>query len=78
LSASIADDQHRIRENLKSIGEGHDEKRLRTTLVEKLIAQEARLETTSANQRTLTDERQRVQREIDAAVNELEFEATID
>jgi chromosome segregation ATPase len=75
--SAIASDQARIRENLKSIGEGHDEKRLRATLVEKLIAQERRLEELTASHRSLQEERQRVQSEIDAGVADLEFEATI-
>ena len=74
---AIATDQQRIRENLKSIGEGHDEKRLRTTLVEKLLAQERRLEELSSSQRSLAEERQRVQADIDAAIDGLEFETRI-
>jgi hypothetical protein len=75
--ASITADQQRIRENLKSIGEAHDEKRLRGTLVEKLIAQEKRLEELNASLRTLAQERQQAQIEIDAAINGLEFETRV-
>jgi hypothetical protein len=75
--AAITSDQQRIRENLKSIGEGHDEKRLRGTLVEKLLAQEQRLEELGERRRTLEQERQRAQAEIDSAINGLEFETTI-
>lgn len=75
--AAITSDQQRIRENLKAMGESHDERQLRTTLAGKLSAQEQRLEQLAAGIRQLAQERQRVQYEIDAAINGLEFETTV-
>jgi hypothetical protein len=74
---AISVDQQRIRENLKSIGEGHDEKRLRATLVEKLVAQERRIEELNDRHRQLAEERQRIQYEIDAAIAGLDFESDV-
>jgi hypothetical protein len=76
--ATIANDQHRIRENLKSIGEAHDERRLRTTLVEKLLGQEQQLDALAARARELAAERQRLQQEIDAAIHAIEFETVVE
>lgn len=75
--AAINGDQQRIRENLKSIGEGLDEKRLRATLVEKLIAQEQRLEQLAALQTSLEQQRQQAQADVDAAIAGIEFEGEI-
>lgn len=75
--AAIAGDQQRIRENLKSIGDGIDEKRLRATLVEKLIAQEQRLEQLTAAQNSLELKRQQAQAEVDAAISSIEFEGEV-
>ena len=75
--AAINGDQQRIRENLKSIGEGLDEKRLRATLVEKLIAQEQRLEQIAASQTSLEQQRQQAQADVDAAIAGIEFEGEI-
>lgn len=74
---AITGDQQRIRENLKSIGEGHDEKRLRATLVEKLATQERRLEELSTLVRELSRERQNIQARIDATLGNLDFEANV-
>ena len=76
--ATIGNDQHRIRENLKSIGEAHDERRLRTTLVEKLLGQEQQLDALGARARELAAERQRLQQEIDAAIHAIEFETVVE
>lgn len=75
--AAINADQQRIRENLKSIGDGLDEKRLRATLVEKLLAQEARLEQLATSQTSLELSRQTAQAEVDAAIAGIEFEGEI-
>lgn len=75
--ATIASDQQRIRENLKSIGEGHDERRLRGTLVEKLLAQEQRLDGLQARARELSEERRRLQAEIDAAIDGIDLETAV-
>jgi len=74
---AISTDQQRIRENLKSIGEGMDEKRLRATLVEKLLAQERRLEQLAALQTSLELERHQAQSDVDAAISAIEFETTV-
>ena len=75
--AAINNDQQRIRENLKSIGEGLDEKRLRATLVEKLLAQEQRLEQLAASQNSLEQQRQQAQADVDSAIAGIEFETEI-
>ncbi len=75
--STITNDQHRVRENLKSIGDGHDEKQYKSTLVQKLRAQEERLDELASSLRLAQQERQQVQSEIDAAVGGLEFETTI-
>jgi hypothetical protein len=74
---AITNDQQRIRENLKSIGESHDEKRLRTTFVEKLGAQEQRIEELTESHRALATERQQIQYDIDASIAGLEFETDV-
>ncbi len=75
--AAINGDQQRIRENLKSIGEGLDEKRLRATLVEKLLAQEQRLEQLATSQTSLEQQRQQAESDVDAAIAGIEFEGEI-
>ena len=75
--STITSDQQRIRENLKSVGDGHDEKQFKAALVQKLRAQEDRLEELASSLRLAQQERQQVQSEIDAAVGGLEFETTI-
>lgn len=75
--STISSDQQRIRENLKSIGEAHDERRLRTTLVEKLLAQEQQLDSLGSRARELAVERQRLQQELDSAIYGIDFETAV-
>jgi hypothetical protein len=74
---SIHNEQNRIRENLKSLGDRPSEKELRERIVRTFNAQEDRLEEMEKEVREHTTARDRCREQINQLLADLEYEATV-
>ena len=77
-SRDIENDQKRIRENLQSLKETRGEEELRSRLVEKLMAQEDRLEQLQKAISLQRAERITLQEKIGTIIGEISFEVSLD
>ncbi len=73
-AGEIAQDQQRLRENIKALTETAQAKQLIARYVSKADEQETRLEQIEKDRRTITDERARFQAELDAAIRNLSLD----
>jgi Carboxypeptidase regulatory-like domain len=73
-AAEIAQDQARLRENIKALAATAEARQLIARYVSKANEQETRLEKLEAERRTLTDDRARLQNLLDAAIRNLSFD----
>lgn len=73
----ISNAQERIRENLKALGDRSAEKELRERFVRSLNGQEDRLEAIAAEAAALTNERERLLREMADAIGTLNYAADL-
>jgi hypothetical protein len=73
-AAEIAQDQARLRENIKALTSTAEAKQLITRYVSKANEQETRLEQLEAERRTTIAERARLQAELDAAIRSLSLD----
>ncbi len=73
-AGEIAQDQQRLRENIKALTETAQAKQLIARYVSKADEQETRLEQIEKDRRAITDERARLQAELDAAMRNLSLD----
>lgn len=73
-AAEIAQDQQRLRENIKALTETAEARQLIARYVSRANEQETRLEQIEKDRRTVTDERARLQAELDAAIRSLSLD----
>jgi hypothetical protein len=73
-AGEIAQDQQRLRENIKALTETAQAKQLIARYVSKADEQETRLEQIEKDRRTITDDRARLQAELDAAIRNLSLD----
>ncbi len=73
-AGEIAQDQQRLRENIKALTETAQAKQLIARYVSKADEQETRLEQIEKDRRTTTEERARFQAELDAAIRNLSLD----
>jgi hypothetical protein len=73
-AGEIAQDQQRLRENLKALTETAQAKQLIARYVSKAGEQETRLEQIEKDRRTISDERARFQTELDVAIRSLSLD----
>jgi hypothetical protein len=73
-AAEIAHDQERLRENIKALTSTAKAKQLIARYVSKANEQETRLEQLEKERRVLTDERARLQAELDASIRSLSLD----
>jgi hypothetical protein len=74
---TIHEEQKRIRDNLKALGDRSSEKELRERFVRTLNTQEDRLEEIAGEIKTRTAERDRGREQLDALLGSLEYEAAV-
>jgi archaellum component FlaC len=76
-AAEIAQDQQRLRENIKALTSTAEAKQLITRYVSKANEQETRLEQIEKDRRALSDERSRLQADLDVAIRGLSLDRKV-
>jgi len=74
---AIYEDQERLRENLKSLGDGQEERKLKERIVAKLSEQEDKLENLQSSVSDKKQEKSKMQDEMDEILRTLEFEVVL-
>jgi hypothetical protein len=76
-TSEIASDQARLRENIKALKETSEARQLIARYISKANDQETRVESLTAERRTLAGQKAALQQELDASIRNLKFERNL-